>query len=161
MTKSLGYSIIEILVVFLIMGVLLFAGFANLRDFSRRQEINGAHRQIVSDLVYTQSASASGKKTGGCTGDLDGYKFRIDSTQNPAKYSILAVCDSDVLIKETTLPRNIRLSLTGFNVDNSFIFRSVARGTDITRTSIYIDITHSQLSGLSSRVIIGRAGDVQ
>ena len=57
-----GYTLIEILVVITIMATLFGFGYANFRDFSRRQALQGAVKQVQGSLRKVQQSAISGVK---------------------------------------------------------------------------------------------------
>ena len=57
-----GFTLIELMVVMLIMSLLFGLGFANFRDFQRRQILEGAVRAVKGDLRYAQELALAGRK---------------------------------------------------------------------------------------------------
>jgi prepilin-type N-terminal cleavage/methylation domain-containing protein len=64
-----GYTLIELIVVMMIMGIIFSLVTANYRDYSRRQLVVGAARQIKGDLRYTQQLALAGRKPEEPTGN--------------------------------------------------------------------------------------------
>ena len=122
-----GYTLIEILVALTIIGLLFGVGYAGFRDFSRRQAIADAAKEIQGDLRLAQGEAITGKKPEGCsdTKTLSGYGFRADTS----KYSIEANCGGSVIIiKNVDLPPDITL-LTP--TPNPLLFKVLGQGTNL------------------------------
>jgi len=125
--KSKGYTLIEMLVTLMIMGILFSVGYAGFRDFSRRQYVTNAVNQVKANLRLAQQKAISGEKH--CTNPnetLNGYLFNVT---NPSTYTIASACSGgDVVINSYTIPEGVSMSVTG---TNPILFRSVAQGTNL------------------------------
>ena len=161
MGKVVGYTLIEILVTLSIVGIIFAAGYANFREYARRQAVVSGARQVQGDLRLAQEYALSGRKPSGCS-ILDGYQFRFTSAR---EYGLYAVCSgaggvSYFSVKDT-------LTLTGgviFNpvpTPNSLLFKSLGQGTDLS-PGAFIDITLT-LPGLSytQTVTVTAAGEIR
>jgi prepilin-type N-terminal cleavage/methylation domain-containing protein len=159
--SSSAYTLIEVLIVMLIIGIFFSVGFANLRSYSRRQKAENAARQIEGDLRLAQELSLSGRKpenpSGFCTADnkdvrgreeLEGIEFRLTSQTS---YAVRGYClntennpptpsySSD--IKTQSLLDNITLAINPSSAP--IIFRTLGRGTNLlsnTTISICSDV---------------------
>jgi len=131
MTK--GYTLIEVLISLTVIGLLFGFGFANFRDFSRRQQLVSVARKIKGELRLVQSKASAGEKPADlkCNGvnTLSSYSFEITDT---ASYRILANClGGDVVIKNETLPEGISMTST----QNTISFKVLGQGNNITQGS--------------------------
>lgn len=122
-----GYTLIELLVVLSIISFIFGIGFIGYRDFSRRQQVTSAARGIRSDVKNAQERAISGNKPDGCDGTLQGFAFRVI---NPTSYSLEAVCNTNVVVKTTTLSENLKLETPS---TNPVIFLPIGLGTNIPR----------------------------
>jgi len=121
-----GFTIIEVLVVILIMGLIMGVGAVSYRDFQRKQMVVAAKRTVLADVRAAAADVASGRKPDGCTGTLTGYSFEVMAL-NPASYKINAVCDGGTaLVKEVRIP--------GISFDSLPIvtFLPLSEGTDLS-----------------------------
>lgn len=78
MMKTRGFTLVEILVAIGIMSLIIGIGGISYRDFSNRQQVSSATREIRSALRLAQTRAFSGEKPAGCTGTLLSYSFRTD-----------------------------------------------------------------------------------
>lgn len=154
----LGYTLIELLVTLTIVGLLFGFGFVNFRDFSRRQELQGAVKEVQVDLRLAQSNAITGQKPVGCSAalTLDSYSFYITST-NPASYQLLANCGTTPIdVKDVSLPADI--SFSSFNL-NPIKFKALGQGTNITSGSATIIL--KQVGGGTATVSVTMGGQIQ
>ena len=81
--NSSGYTLVELTIVVMIMAILFTVGYGNYRSYQRRQYLETAVRQVVSDLRLSQEYALSGRKPvdplgNACeTSTLSGYRFII------------------------------------------------------------------------------------
>ncbi|HEX6977377.1 MAG TPA: GspH/FimT family pseudopilin [Patescibacteria group bacterium] len=157
-SKKDGYTLIEILVVLVIMGILFAVGYANYRDFSRQQLVINAMRTLRADLRLAQEQAIEGKKPTGCTGNLSGYKFTV---LNPALYQISAACGSgDVVVKTVDVPAGITISTPSLN---PIVFNILGTGTNINQASpsrAVIGLTQTATNYFRS-IIVYPSGEVK
>lgn len=157
---SKGYTLIEILVVITIMTTLFSFGYANFRDFSRRQSLQGAVKQVQGSLRKVQQSAISGVKPDDlkCNDPqvLNGYDFKIESSQ--VEYSLHAKCSGgDVQIGElVSLPSGITASMP----TNPIVFKVLGSGTNIVGSDNIITLTQT-VSGMTSTISIGPGGDIK
>ncbi len=122
-----AYTLIEILVTLTIIGLLFGFGYANFRDFSRRQVLSDAVKTIQGDLRFTQANAITGQKPTGCdlTKTLDSYSFKVVSE---TEYTILANCGSTtVTVKDV----NIAPGITIAPIPITLNFKILGQGTDV------------------------------
>lgn len=164
-----GYSIIELLVVFVIITVVFGIGFANLRDFSKRKSLEAAVSEIKSQIRLTQSMAYSAQRplSDSCN-VLDGYRFVITTTA-PLRYRIVAVCNGGVDQTGTpqkdwvNLPTDISgvtksLGVTPGNAD--MMFKVLSQGTNIRALQNYQITLTQAVSGRTATITITYGGQV-
>ena len=151
-----GYSIIELVVVLVIMAILFTVGFGNYRSYQKRQYLEGAVRQVKSDLRLAQEYALSGRKPPEPAGNvcttnaLVGYVFRMESAST---YSIYVRCaTTDLIIKgPETLPPgvvvnpfplvggiDILFQILGKGVNNSFTLNLSWPSGGVTNRPVYV-----------------------
>lgn len=109
-SRSNGFTMIELIVVFSVMAVLSTVGIASFASFSRAQVLQQAANDLVNVLNTAKTRAASQIKPSilQCNnGILESYKVVInDPSAN--KYTLYAVCSgSSVGAMTTTLPLNV------------------------------------------------------
>lgn len=155
MRKHRGFTIIELLVVIVIIGLIVVIGAGRYREFSQRQVVVSAKRQIMADIRSAQSDAASGRKPADCTGTLTGYAFSVTP---PSTYRVYAVCaGGNVTIKNGTAPAGITLSAPSVN---PVIFYPVAQGNNLGATQeVTITINNSGVN--QSSVVVRGSGEIR
>lgn len=164
MKNSKGFTLIEILIVIVIMGMFLTIGVARYRDFARRQEVAIAKRDIIADMREAQKNSISGNKPQGCTGNLVGYAFEVTSS-NPATYTITVLCtnlaggaDLEFPVKEANLASTISITTPS---TNPIIFRPFTLGTNIPSPNVEtIDISSAGAENIR-QVSVRYSGEIE
>lgn len=159
-----AYTLIEILVGLTIIGLLFGFGFVSFRDFSRRQAISGAAKNIQGDLRLAQGDAVSGQKPedANCNSPnvLTGYAFNVVSD---IKYSIEADCvgngTSNVTdVKDVNLPSDIKLVTPS---PNPLIFKVLGQGTNLVSGSDWI-LTLNQVGTTNTLdVTVTSGGEIQ
>ena len=153
-----GYTLIEILVGLTIVGLIFGFGYANFRDFARRQSLVSATRKVKADLRLAQEQALAGKKPNdpACNpeGALEGYDFYLESATS---YKIQAKCAGSLVDIKTVddLPVGISLSASV----NRIPFKVLGMGTNLA-TDATITITHS-VTGSSSTVTVTTFGEIK
>lgn len=161
-----GFTLLELLISISIMALLFTAGYANYRDFQRRQHLESAVTSVRGDLRFAQGLALSGRKPAGCS-SLNGYMFR---RRNDSQYRIEAVCNngqtcngnSDFCFKTVDLPQGVTINNLNGAGGNSFYFKVLGRGLsrangndisgDVTITLNFPD------SGVSSQTVVVTSG---
>lgn len=131
--QTSGFTLIELLVVMMTMALLFGLGYANYRDYQRRQVLEGAVRMIKGDLRYAQEMALLSKKPdttpdNDCeTSTLQGYRFRRN---NQSTYSIEARCSGGNYTEKgpVSLPSGVRMP--GISGGNSILFYVLSGGID-------------------------------
>lgn len=157
--KSRGYSLIELTFVVATLVGIFSLGYANYREFQRRQYLDSAIRQTIADLRLAQQMAVSGYKPptpagNDCeTQELGGYIF--DRGTTPAAYRIYAVCpdwSNRVLVKgSVSLPSGVSMLSIG-TPGNRFLFLPLARGID-QNSNVTITLRYTD-SGVADRSIV-------
>ncbi|MFH1863444.1 MAG: prepilin-type N-terminal cleavage/methylation domain-containing protein [bacterium] len=137
-----AYTLIEILIVISITAILLGFGFAGFRQYSQRQVLFTAAREVRSDLRLLQEKAISGVKEPdvitSCAGKfLDGYRFDIIST---TQYRMSAVCSGSVV---NIQDKSVKLGFTIAATIDPILFKVLSQGTDITGSSSIITLTQT------------------
>lgn len=152
-----GFTIVELLIVILVMGILMSIGTASYRDFARGQAVVSAKRQIMADLRSAQSDALHGRKPAACTGTLEGYSFEFN-TSAPWGYSVSVLCPASanaVLLKTHTFESNVTVTAPS---PNPIVFSPVNQGNNVTGTAT---IGISMASGQTETVVITASGEIR
>ena len=156
MTRSYGYTIIEILVVLVVMGLTFTLGFVGFRDFARKQALNTVAAEIKADITLAQEQALSGKKPSGCVGYLRGFSLSVYA--DTASYIIRAVCDNLIDVSQKSYADSgVSLSLSG---PNPLIFKTLGQGTNIDSGSQAVIQITQQTTNNYQLVTIGSNGEI-
>ncbi len=156
-----GYTLIEILVVLSIIGLLFGFGYANFRDFSRRQALASLSKQIQGDLRLAQQMSFSGQKPAGCGANtLNGIRFGV-TTAPPYVYIIRAVCGSEPypVIKEFDFSGDITPTPVTAS-PNPLIFKVLGQGTNIGAADWVLTLTQAGTGNVAT-VTVTTGGEIK
>lgn len=162
--KSLGYTLIELLVGLTIISLLFGFGFVSFREFSRRQALAGVAKTIRGDLRLAQQMALSGEKPlhSPCTSAklLNGYRFTVVDSQ---QYAIRAYCsiggsEVEVEVKTVNLVSGVSIS-TPFPDPNPILFKVLGQGTNIPGQTTII-LTQS-LTGNIVTITITQGGEIK
>lgn len=154
-----GFTLIELLIVIMVMFLLFGLGYANYRDFSRRQALLAVAREVKGDLRYAQGLALGGRKPPGVSCDapqvLDNYSFDVVAGGN---YRIFADCSGgDVLIKDVQLPTNTTMSASSTPI----VFKVLGHGTGIPAGgSVTLTLTQA-VTGYTQTVTITFGGEIK
>lgn len=140
--KSAAFTLVELLVVLSISGIIMGVGFAGFRQYSQRQVLFAAAREVRSDLRLLQAKAISGVKEPdiitSCAGKfLDGYRFDIIST---TQYRMSVLCSGVVYnIKDKSIASGFTITAT----PEPILFKVLGQGTDIIGSSSIITLTQT------------------
>jgi len=106
-----GYSIIELLIVVVIMGLLAAIVIPSFSNFQQNQDLKLSAEEMASNIRLAQSRSLSGSKGTTCaaTDKLMGWYFAVQSGVLQNTYSIAGACKSS---SNTITPFNLELKNT-------------------------------------------------
>lgn len=102
-----GFTLIEIMVVFAIMGILSVISIAGFTVFNETQTLQTASSDVVSLLNLAKSRALS-QVTASCPDTLRGYEVKFSL---PSTYELWVKCDvSPIFIESKKLPKNIEFT---------------------------------------------------
>jgi len=115
--RTQGFTLIELLVSIAVIGILMSYVVANFRTNQKSGQIDGAIRQLISNVSMTQTWATAGKLTNG-TYPVNGYAVVFDAANK--KYTINRVeADKTLTVVETvSLPPGITMSLCHSSIVN-------------------------------------------
>ena len=130
-----GFTIIELLVVFTLIGVLTSLGIASYSSYTSSQSVQMAGTNFITLLHNAQSRSISQVIPSSCSsGTFTGYE--VDITPGGQQYSLTALCSpSNILISSTSLPYGVTF---GSGPTSSVIF-NIFTGTVVTPATFTIN----------------------
>lgn len=150
--KARGFTLIELLVSIGIMVLLFSLGFANYREFAKRQELQNVMKETRVNLRQAQEQSTAGEKPVGCT-TLNGYTVRRTS---PTRYIVEADCDNATYEMKAVEYLTKYPDIT-FGVFPDFTFNVLADGVS---SDVTITITQTS-TGDVGQVEITSAGEIK
>lgn len=155
-----GYTLIEILVVMTITGILFTVGYAQFREFSRRQLLTSAKRQVEGDIRLAQELAQGNRKPSGCgnTDPLLGYTVAFNTSNET--YTISPNCTGAVPgdNRNRSMPSGTQLQTVS---PASVKFKPLGQGTDLSPSGMTITITLSADTSYSTTVTVSSGGDVK
>jgi type II secretory pathway pseudopilin PulG len=125
MKRTVGFTLIEILVTTTIIMLISSLGLAAYNDFNNRQTLDGVASQIKNDLRQIRGWAMNGKKSSGCNGDLIGYQVTFDP--NAHTYRVALLCPNPITIN--TFSYDTRITLSG-DPTNVFVFAALDGSTN-------------------------------
>ncbi|MEK7061248.1 MAG: prepilin-type N-terminal cleavage/methylation domain-containing protein [Patescibacteria group bacterium] len=154
-----GFTLIEVLISLTIIGLLFGFGFANFRDYSRRQQLLSVARNLKGQIRLVQSKASAGEKPDDikCNGTntLSSYSFQIVSTTS---YRTVANCmGGNVTIKTENLPDGISMSPTSGIIS----FKVLGQGTNITAGGSFVITLTQTGTGSTSLVTVTAGGEIK
>lgn len=157
--KGRGYTLIELLIGLSVIGLIFSFGFVSFREFSRRQSLTSAKRNLTGELRLAQELALSGEKPDNpfCTSPriLHGYRVRVVTNGN---YVVEASCaGGNVQVKSIDLAPDIAISIPS---TNPILFKVLGQGTNITTADTTITLTQIQ-SGATRDVVVDKSGKIQ
>jgi type II secretory pathway pseudopilin PulG len=118
---SLGFSLIELVVVIGILILITGGGIASLISFNEKQQVLNGSKELQSYLRTAQTLARVGEVPDGC-GTLTGYKVVSSGVAFSKEIKVLAACSSGdiekssfLLPETTTLSSDINISFLGLH----------------------------------------------
>lgn len=172
--ESLGFSLVELLIVIFVMGLIFSVGVANYRDFSRRKQIEAVANQVKSDLELAKQNALSGVKPDhvNCNSPniLLGYRLVFQ----PTGYTVQANCSaggplgSFIDVKSIfSLPYGVTLSSNILNdctnpVDGDSIqFLPRGNGTNLAGSNCFRIRFSIDGSSFNRDIIVEKSGSIR
>lgn len=125
MEKETGFTLIEIMVAVVLIGLMSGGGVAAYRRLNERSSVEGAAKQVEQALREAQKRADSGVKPLGCNGVLLAYIMTMGGAVGESKYTIQADCEtSDPLAVTYKLPEG-----TKFPAQKTISFRALSKGS--------------------------------
>lgn len=160
--KKNAFTLIEILVALTIIGLIFAFGYVSFRDFSRRQALQGAVRQVKGDLRLAQQAAVSGDKPSDpkCSSSnaFTGYNFDVTSSTS---YAIEAVCAG--VTGGIVQTKNVDLTSSEITISSSrnpVLFKALGQGTDIASGTITAITLYQTSTGNSLTIVVNAGGEI-
>jgi len=128
-----GFTLLELLVVFTIIGIISTVSIASFVSYSRGATLKQAELDVSSLLHDAKSRAQSQRKPVSCTGTLQGYRVDIcglsgSSCQTPNTFTLSVVCtNATTLITTKQLPTNVSF-ISSSSSSSSFTFQTVTNG---------------------------------
>lgn len=141
---------VEMIVVFMILGILATSGITVTQRSSRRQSVQSAAEQIRGALRQAQSQALAGRKVN-CVNPLESWNVNFTATG----YSIDERCQGVQAGSAKTLPVGVKI--TTLPSPNPIQFKVLGQGTNITGNTT-LQITNQEET---ASIIISSTGEIQ
>jgi len=126
-----GFTLIELLLIFSLMSLLFSLGVAQYNRFNRRQALNKAKDELISNLRLAQGKSLAAEKPADCTDTLTGHKL-VFINGNNQDYKIVAVCGNEPELKTgMSLPEDV---VKQGNPTQEVFFKALSQGVETETT---------------------------
>ncbi|MBI3984614.1 MAG: GspH/FimT family pseudopilin [Candidatus Levybacteria bacterium] len=170
--SSLGFTLIEIIVVFAVLAVISVAGLASFVSYSRQQALVTEVNTLTSVINLARSNAISQvKPSTKCVGanllTLDGYIVTLITTGDKNTYTLGVACGpgSDPGPTVYTFPQTItfdpvltNVSTIYFRVLTGGVILKNSAGNEITNGSIVLE---NESAGLSKSITIDNSGKIE
>lgn len=147
--RSLGYTLIELLIVIGITSVLITYGISAYRKSSERQQLKHETSLILSALTETQKEASTGKAD--CEGLYLGEQLTI--IELSSTITIQSICELS-----SGTPKTITLNKSQFANSYSLIFKPLSQGIEFS-TSGNLNLDYI-FNTLTYRIVITPAGSI-
>lgn len=129
-----AFTLIELILVFALIGVLTSLGIASYSTYNGTQAVQSSSADIENILRTAQSRAISQVKPSNCGNNaLTGYQ--VDITVNSQDYSLSALCGSKQVITSRQLPTQVSFA----NGSTASVFFALASGTVANTGTIIIN----------------------
>lgn len=158
-----GFTLIEVIISIGIMAILMGLGFANFRDYQRRQELIAEGRTLENNLRLAQAAAFSGQKPtltppSVCT-SFDGVKFELTSSTT---YTIAYVCNGGIdEFNEVTYTLSPNMTIVGNGLGSSVLFKTIGHGTNLVSGAKYLLTVTQNNTGATTTITITSGGEIK
>lgn len=109
--KNLGFTIVEIIVVFSVIAILSSIGVAASVNYSRAQSLESAYQNLLTTLNQAKSYSVSQYKPDECK-DKVLEKYIVELDVDNSVYTFSVNCESQYEISSASLPKDVSFSGT-------------------------------------------------
>lgn len=158
MIKSIGFTLVELLIAVSVLAIIGAFGFAALVNYSRIQALENAARDLKTHLRLVQSKAMVQEKPAACSSSAPLTAYRLTFT-NPSNYRIDALCSTTVTVGTFSLPQPITRTVPAADTYIDFL---VSSGLPRPAVGYSLPFTFT-LSGFSntSSVIIEATGVIK
>ena len=147
-----GFSMVEMIVVFMILGILATSGITVTQRSGRRQSVQSAAEQIRGALRQAQAQALTGRKVN-CVNPLDSWNVNFTATG----YSIDEECGGVSAGRAVKLP--VGAQITTLPSPNPIKFKVLGQGTNVTGgANTTLQITNQEET---ASIIISSTGEIQ
>jgi Tfp pilus assembly protein FimT len=130
MKKTIGLTLVEILVTSAIVMTISGLGLAAYNDFNNRQILNATADELKNNLRQVRGWAMAGRKMTGCTDTLSGYQ--ISFSPDDYQYQVAVLCPNEIAVNTFSYSDKVTISY-----DQSFVFQAL---TGETGDQIQIDL---------------------
>ncbi|HZQ29663.1 MAG TPA: prepilin-type N-terminal cleavage/methylation domain-containing protein [Patescibacteria group bacterium] len=154
MRDSLGFTLLEIIIVFAVIAILSAIGIVSFVSYSRVQSLQTSASTLSSTLSLARSRAISQAKPTQCgTQILNGYKVLLNTASN--SYELDAICSNfSYVIQTQKLPANISFDVLK-TTSTSFYFPVIVNGV-IGAGTIYLNGY-----GNTKAIVVDSTGDIR
>jgi len=125
--NSVGFTLLELIIVFTVISILSTIGIASFVDYSRVQVVQSAGSNLEATINMAKSRALSQTKPAGCESQvLQGYEVVIDTVNKPNSYTIWAVCSDSLAnpfgasTNKVSLPTSVNFDLNKTTTNTVF-----------------------------------------
>jgi len=131
MKKTIGLTLVEILVTSAIVMTISGLGLAAYNDFNNRQILNATADELKNNLRQVRGWAMAGRKMTGCTDTLSGYQ--ISFSPGDCQYQVAVLCPNEIAVNTFSYSDKVTISYD----HQSFVFQAL---TGETGDQIQIDL---------------------